>query len=95
MSVISDSDIRVIDVGSGVFTLDLNKNCTHHKIAVEGATGDVALKEIPHGFSTARDFEGNTLAQNTGAVFVLGSVDAIELTPVNAGVPYKISVSSF
>ena len=95
MSMIKNSDIRVIDVPGGVFSLPVNKNCTHHKVAVSGATGDVALKEIPHGLADARTFDGNTLAQNTGAVFVLGSLDAIEVHPANAGVSYKISVSSF
>tara|TARA_R110002167_G_scaffold188319_1_gene389833 strand:- start:15473 stop:15757 length:285 start_codon:yes stop_codon:yes gene_type:complete len=86
---------RVSITAIGVKTLDLSPKYSHHQIAVEGATGDVTIKFRPAGFAAHQDVTDNTLTQNSSAIFALGSVDSIELTPTDLAESYDITVSSF
>ncbi|MDP2610027.1 MULTISPECIES: hypothetical protein [unclassified Oceanobacter] len=89
------SQYRVTILATGVKTLGLSPKYSHHQIAVEGATGDVTVKFRPVGFDDYQSVTDNVLEQNSSAVFVLGSVESVELTPTDTGVSYSLTVSSF
>lgn len=92
MVAIAQANMRVLDQLSPV--IDVNPKCSHHSISIEGLTGSVTLKIVPHGLTQSREFDGNVLVENGHGVFVLGAIDKLEVVPENA-VDYKISMSSF
>lgn len=92
MTTISNSNNRILDETNPI--IDMNPACSHHAISIEGATGDVTLKIKPRGMTALRPFSDNVITENSGGVFMLGSIEQLEITPANA-VPYVVSVSSF
>lgn len=82
-------------VVNGIVEIPLNQNCSHHSISVEGVSGNVKIETMPNGLTTYREFDGNSLPENTTAVFVLGSQESMRFTPEQTANDYKIAVSSF
>jgi hypothetical protein len=93
MALIEKSNIRVID-SDNVESISVNPNKSHHSVSVEGLTGNVTVTVVPYGLTTPRELEESLIEENGTAIFVLGAVSQIVLTPIN-NVAYKISLSSF
>ncbi len=79
----------------GIIEIPLNQNYSHHSVSVEGLTGSVKLETMPNGLTSYREFDGNSMPENTTAVFVLGSQESMRFTPAQTANDYKIAVSSF
>lgn len=94
MTTISNANNRILNIGQQTQSIDMNPAFSHHAISVEGATGTVTLKTKPRGMTTFRAFDDNVIDENGNGVFVLGSIEKLELTTENA-VTYTLSVSSF
>ncbi len=80
---------------NGVIEIPLNQRYSHHSISIEGVSGSVKLETMPNGLTSYREFDGNSLTENSTAVFVLGSQESMRFTPAQVANNYTIAVSSF
>ena len=85
-----------IEPGTGEKFIPVRNQYSDHAIYIEGVgVGDITLAVQGRGQSEFKTFADNVITEGEMAVIRVGSIDAIRITPANAGVNYAGTVSSF
>lgn len=83
-------------VAQGADSILASPNCSHHNIAIEGATSNsFTIKCKVKGLSTLMTFDGNSISNNAMAVFILPGIESFEITPSDLAAAYTVQVHSF